>query len=64
MHESNPRRNYDREESYRTADGCVDALSCLGLGQVFTANMTGNIVFLGLLDIEHIRKEPLVEGRA
>ncbi|MGH3344101.1 MAG: YoaK family protein [Carbonactinosporaceae bacterium] len=28
--------------------GCVDAISFLGLGQVFTANMTGNVVLLGL----------------
>lgn len=28
--------------------GLVDAVSVLGLGKVFTANMTGNIVFLGL----------------
>src|SRR5215510_11453445 len=27
--------------------GVVDAVSFLGLGHVFTANMTGNIVFLG-----------------
>lgn len=27
--------------------GLVDAVSYLGLGQVFTANMTGNVVFLG-----------------
>ncbi|MBY6263767.1 DUF1275 domain-containing protein [Azospirillum sp. 412522] len=27
--------------------GFVDAISVLGLGKVFTANMTGNIVFLG-----------------
>ena len=27
--------------------GLVDAVSYLGLGQVFTANMTGNIVLLG-----------------
>jgi uncharacterized membrane protein YoaK (UPF0700 family) len=27
--------------------GLVDAVSVLGLGQVFTANMTGNVVFLG-----------------
>src|SRR5436309_13043460 len=27
--------------------GVVDAVSHLGLGHVFTANMTGNIVFLG-----------------
>jgi uncharacterized membrane protein YoaK (UPF0700 family) len=29
------------------ATGLVDAASVLGLGRVFTANMTGNIVFLG-----------------
>ncbi len=27
--------------------GLVDAISVLGLGSVFTANMTGNVVFLG-----------------
>ena len=27
--------------------GIIDAVSFLGLGQVFTANMTGNTVFLG-----------------
>jgi uncharacterized membrane protein YoaK (UPF0700 family) len=27
--------------------GLIDAVSILGLGKVFTANMTGNIVFLG-----------------
>src|SRR3954449_3724080 len=27
--------------------GLVDAVSYLGLGNVFTANMTGNVVFLG-----------------
>jgi len=27
--------------------GMVDAVSVLGLGKVFTANMTGNVVFLG-----------------
>jgi uncharacterized membrane protein YoaK (UPF0700 family) len=27
--------------------GVVDAVSFLGLGHVFTANMTGNVVFLG-----------------
>jgi uncharacterized membrane protein YoaK (UPF0700 family) len=30
------------------AAGCVDALSYLGLGHIFTANQTGNIVLLGL----------------
>jgi uncharacterized membrane protein YoaK (UPF0700 family) len=29
------------------ATGVVDAVSYLGIGHVFTANMTGNIVFLG-----------------
>ena len=29
--------------------GVVDAVSYLGLGHVFVANMTGNVVFLGLL---------------
>jgi len=29
------------------ATGLVDAISVLGLGRVFTANMTGNVVFLG-----------------
>jgi uncharacterized membrane protein YoaK (UPF0700 family) len=28
--------------------GLIDAVSVLGLGKVFTANMTGNVVFLGL----------------
>jgi uncharacterized membrane protein YoaK (UPF0700 family) len=28
------------------ATGLVDAVSFLGLGHVFTANMTGNVVFL------------------
>src|SRR5919112_1878008 len=27
--------------------GLVDAVSYLGLGHIFTANMTGNVVFLG-----------------
>src|SRR5207302_7589943 len=30
------------------AAGCVDAISYLALGRVFTANMTGNIVLLAL----------------
>jgi uncharacterized membrane protein YoaK (UPF0700 family) len=29
--------------------GCVDAVSFLGLGRVFVANMTGNVVFLGFV---------------
>jgi uncharacterized membrane protein YoaK (UPF0700 family) len=31
--------------------GLVDAISVLGLGKVFTANMTGNIVFLGFATV-------------
>src|SRR5713226_4114631 len=27
--------------------GLIDAVSFLGLGHIFTANMTGNVVFLG-----------------
>src|SRR5215203_2608735 len=30
------------------AAGCVDAVSYLSLGHIFTANMTGNTVLLGL----------------
>jgi uncharacterized membrane protein YoaK (UPF0700 family) len=30
-----------------TTTGVVDAISFVGLGRVFTANMTGNVVFLG-----------------
>jgi uncharacterized membrane protein YoaK (UPF0700 family) len=30
------------------AAGLVDAVSYLGLGQIFTANMTGNLIFLAL----------------
>jgi len=30
-----------------TTTGVVDAISFVGLGHVFTANMTGNVVFLG-----------------
>jgi len=32
--------------------GLVDAVSVLGLGRVFTANMTGNIVFLGFAIVD------------
>src|SRR5919199_100875 len=31
--------------------GLVDAVSVLGLGRVFTANMTGNVVFLGFASV-------------
>jgi uncharacterized membrane protein YoaK (UPF0700 family) len=32
--------------------GLVDAVSVLGLGKVFTANMTGNVVFLGFAAVQ------------
>jgi uncharacterized membrane protein YoaK (UPF0700 family) len=32
--------------------GLVDATSFLGLGRIFTANMTGNIVFIGFSLVE------------
>ena len=32
---------------FTCATGLVDAVSVLGLGRVFVANMTGNVVFLG-----------------
>ena len=50
-------RSFDPQESQRAlpallvvltiTTGLIDAVSVLGLGRVFTANMTGNIVFLG-----------------
>ena len=30
-----------------TTTGVIDAISFVGLGHVFTANMTGNVVFIG-----------------
>ena len=33
--------------SLTVVSGLVDAVSYLGLGHVFTANMTGNVVLLG-----------------
>ena len=35
------------------AAGVVDAVSYLGLGRIFTANMTGNVVFLALAVGQH-----------
>jgi uncharacterized membrane protein YoaK (UPF0700 family) len=35
------------------AAGCVDATNYLGLGRVFTANMTGNTVLLGVALAQH-----------
>src|SRR5437868_5797713 len=37
--------------AFTAVTGLVDAVSCIGLGQVFTANMTGNIVFLGFASV-------------
>ncbi len=34
------------------AAACVDAISYLGLGRVFTANMTGNTVLLALAAVQ------------
>lgn len=39
--------------------GCVDAISFLALGQVFTAAMTGNTVLLGLSLIHELPSSPL-----
>jgi uncharacterized membrane protein YoaK (UPF0700 family) len=39
--------------------GCVDAVSFLGLGQVFVANMTGNVVFIGFVAAGSTRIDPL-----
>ena len=49
---SNPPAEPDRRllpalVSLTFATGLIDAASVLGLGHVFTANMTGNVVFLG-----------------
>jgi len=46
--------------------GLVDAVSVLGLGRVFTANMTGNVVFLGfaLVGTPGFAALPLVLGLA
>jgi uncharacterized membrane protein YoaK (UPF0700 family) len=42
--------------------GLVDAISVLGLGKVFTANMTGNVVFLGFAaaGVPNSRRCPIV----
>ncbi|QDL91100.1 DUF1275 domain-containing protein [Paroceanicella profunda] len=39
--------------------GMIDAISVLGLGNVFTANMTGNVVFLGFAAAGESRFAPL-----
>lgn len=39
--------------------GCIDALSYLRLGNVFTANMTGNAVLLGIATGQHVAARAL-----
>lgn len=46
------------------ASGAVDAVSFLGLGRVFTANMTGNIVLLGVAAGRGAGEEALRAGVA
>jgi uncharacterized membrane protein YoaK (UPF0700 family) len=46
------------------AAGVVDAVSYLGLGQIFTANMTGNVVFLALALGERSPSTALHSGAA
>ena len=40
--------------------GIVDAGSFLGLGRVFVANMTGNVVFLAALFVRHLMRRGLL----
>ncbi|WP_405858959.1 DUF1275 domain-containing protein [Streptomyces sp. NBC_01515] len=57
MAENTPPQSYDREArgvrlvavllGLTVVSGLIDAVSYLGLGHVFTANMTGNVVVLG-----------------
>src|ERR1700761_8404631 len=44
------------------AAGCVDAISFVGFGAVFTANMTGNMVLLGIAVISHFGTLPVAIG--
>lgn len=44
------------------AAGCVDAISFVGFGQVFTANMTGNMVLLGIAVVSHFGTLPVAIG--
>ena len=43
--------------------GLVDAISFLGLGRIFTANMTGNVVFLGFAAGGALASPRLVRSR-
>jgi uncharacterized membrane protein YoaK (UPF0700 family) len=44
------------------AAGCVDAISFVGFGQVFTANMTGNMVLLGIAVVARFGTLPVTIG--
>jgi uncharacterized membrane protein YoaK (UPF0700 family) len=44
------------------AAGCIDAISFVGLGQVFTANMTGNMVLLGIAVVSRFGTLPITIG--
>src|ERR1700677_3951820 len=44
------------------AAGCVDAISFVGFGQVFTANMTGNMVLLGIAVVSRFGTLPITIG--
>jgi uncharacterized membrane protein YoaK (UPF0700 family) len=46
------------------ATGLVDAVSVLGLGRVFVANMTGNIVFLGFVVTRRVLSVAMMFGGA
>jgi uncharacterized membrane protein YoaK (UPF0700 family) len=44
------------------AAGCVDAISFVGFNQVFTANMTGNMVLLGIALVSRFGTLPVTIG--
>ncbi len=44
------------------AAGCVDAISFVGFHQVFTANMTGNMVLLGIAVVSRFGPLPVTIG--
>jgi len=44
------------------AAGCVDAISFVGFHQVFTANMTGNMVLLGIAVVSRVGPLPITIG--
>src|ERR1700728_3120233 len=55
----NTRRTVTALLSLTVVTGLVDAVSYLRLGRVFVANMTGNVVFLGLSVDHHAGLSPL-----